>query len=231
MTSDKNTVYPIAIEELKKDKSIPDSMQLRQQKYLNSIVEQDHRFIKKRIRSMIGFKTFRTAKQILYGVEVMHIMNLQKKKIKSSLIVAYIMIYIKLWYNVKNTLRKKGFIMRLKRSPGSVTRNRVVLDLAEQIAQHPDFRKAILPHYYASHRKILPNIKKYEFDFRFLVEEKDEEEVFIVEAKPANPTVKKRLTKEEKIALHKKLAGSARRFSAEGIEESLRIANREDWEE
>jgi len=75
ITVDKNPAYPIAIEELKKDKSIPDGMQLRQQKYLNNIVEQDHRFIKKRIRSMLGFKTFRTAKQILCGVEVMHMLK------------------------------------------------------------------------------------------------------------------------------------------------------------
>ena len=71
MTVDKNPAYPIAIEELKKEKSIPDGMQLRQQKYLNNIVEQDHRFIKKRVRSMLGLKTFLTAKQIICGVEVM----------------------------------------------------------------------------------------------------------------------------------------------------------------
>ena len=35
MTADKNPAYPIAIEELKKEKSIP----VRQQKYLNNIVE------------------------------------------------------------------------------------------------------------------------------------------------------------------------------------------------
>ncbi|PFP51173.1 IS6 family transposase, partial [Bacillus cereus] len=61
MTVDKNPAYPIAIEQLKKEKSIPDGMQLRQQKYLNNIVEQDHRFIKKRIHSMLGFKCFDTA--------------------------------------------------------------------------------------------------------------------------------------------------------------------------
>lgn len=38
---------------------------------------------------------------------------------------------------------------------------------------------------------------------------------------------KKRLTKEEKLALSRKLAGSADRFSAEGIKETIRIANRE----
>ena len=75
MTVDKNPAYPIAIEELKKEKSIPDGMQLRQQKYLNNIVEQDHRFIKKRVRSMLGLKTFRTAKQMICGVEAMHMLK------------------------------------------------------------------------------------------------------------------------------------------------------------
>lgn len=75
MTVDKNPAYPIAIEELKKEKSIPDGMQLRQQKYLNNIVEQDHRFIKKRVRSMLGLKAFRTAKQIICGVEVMYMLK------------------------------------------------------------------------------------------------------------------------------------------------------------
>ncbi|OFD35993.1 Integrase catalytic region [Bacillus mycoides] len=75
MTVDKNPAYPIAIEQLKKEKSIPDGMQLRQQKYLNNIVEQDHRFIKKRIRSMLGFKCFDTATSILSGVEAMHMIK------------------------------------------------------------------------------------------------------------------------------------------------------------
>ncbi|MER2107004.1 MAG: IS6 family transposase [Solibacillus sp.] len=75
ITVDKNPAYPIAIEQLKKEKSISEGMQIRQQKYLNNIVEQDHRFIKKRIRSMLGLKTFRTAKQIIYGIEVMHMLK------------------------------------------------------------------------------------------------------------------------------------------------------------
>lgn len=45
ITVDKNPAYPIAIEQLKKEKSISDGMQLRQQKYLNNIVEQDHCFM------------------------------------------------------------------------------------------------------------------------------------------------------------------------------------------
>lgn len=38
ITVDKNPAYPIAIEQLKKEKSIPDGMRLRQQKYWNNIV-------------------------------------------------------------------------------------------------------------------------------------------------------------------------------------------------
>lgn len=42
---------------------------------------------------------------------------------------------------------------------------------------------------------------------------------------------KKKLTKEEKLELHKKLAGSAKLHSEDGIKELNRIANREDWKE
>ncbi len=54
---------------------MPSGIQIRQIKYLNNIVEQDHRFIKKRIRSMLGFKSFRTATCILAGVEAMHMIK------------------------------------------------------------------------------------------------------------------------------------------------------------
>ena len=49
ITVDKNPAYSIAIEQLKKEKNIPNGMRLRQPKYLNNIIEQDPRFIKKRI--------------------------------------------------------------------------------------------------------------------------------------------------------------------------------------
>ena len=42
---------------------------IRQNKYLNNIVEQDHRFIKKRTRPMLGFKSFYSAKATLAGIE------------------------------------------------------------------------------------------------------------------------------------------------------------------
>ncbi|SMF75125.1 Transposase (or an inactivated derivative) [Priestia filamentosa] len=52
ITIDKNTAYPVAIQKLKKEKRMPEGIQIRQVRYLNNIEEQDHRFIKKRVRSM-----------------------------------------------------------------------------------------------------------------------------------------------------------------------------------
>ncbi|KRF53845.1 transposase [Bacillus sp. Soil531] len=75
ITVDKNPAYPIAIEELKNEKKMPVGIQIRQVKYLNNIVEQDHRFIKKRIRSMLGLKSFHTATSIISGIEAMHIIK------------------------------------------------------------------------------------------------------------------------------------------------------------
>ncbi|MFD4819637.1 IS6 family transposase [Peribacillus butanolivorans] len=75
ITVDKNPAYPKAIEELKKEKKMPVGIQIRQVKYLNNIVEQDHRFIKKRVRTMLGLKSFRTAKSILSGITAMHIIK------------------------------------------------------------------------------------------------------------------------------------------------------------
>ncbi|MEX0379401.1 DDE-type integrase/transposase/recombinase, partial [Bacillus sp. S4] len=75
ITVDKNPAYPVAIQELKEEKHMPEGIQLRQVRYLNNIVEQDHRFIKKRVRSMLGFKSFKTATSILRGVEAMHMIK------------------------------------------------------------------------------------------------------------------------------------------------------------
>ncbi len=48
---------------------------IRRIKYLKNIVEQDHRFIKKRIRSMLGFKSYKTSAAILSGDEAMHMLK------------------------------------------------------------------------------------------------------------------------------------------------------------
>ncbi|KZE04983.1 Mobile element protein [Bacillus mycoides] len=59
-------------------------MRLRQQKYLNNIVEQDHRFIKKRIRSTLGFKSFDTATSIISGVEAMHMIKKEQIALRNQ---------------------------------------------------------------------------------------------------------------------------------------------------
>ncbi|MDR4174313.1 DDE-type integrase/transposase/recombinase, partial [Bacillus nitratireducens] len=81
---DKNPAYPIAVEESRKEKKMPLGIQLRQVKYLNNIVEQDHRFIKKRVRSMLGLKSFRTATSILSGVEAMHMIKKEQIALRNQ---------------------------------------------------------------------------------------------------------------------------------------------------
>jgi len=75
ITVDKNPAYPIVIQELKEEKQVPEGIQLRQVKYLNNIVEQDRRFIKKRTLSMLGLKSLRTAKRIIAEIEAMHMIK------------------------------------------------------------------------------------------------------------------------------------------------------------
>ncbi|MEH7015321.1 MULTISPECIES: IS6 family transposase [Bacillus] len=75
ITVDKNPAYPLAIQELKEEKRMPEGIQIRKSKYLNNIVGQDHRFIKKRVRSMLGLKSFRTATLILRGIEAVHMIK------------------------------------------------------------------------------------------------------------------------------------------------------------
>jgi putative transposase len=55
---------------------------VRQVKYLNTIVEQDHRAIKRRTRPMLGFKNFRCARILLSGIELMHM--IRKGQMKNS---------------------------------------------------------------------------------------------------------------------------------------------------
>ena len=59
------------------NKSLPESEQieLRQNKYLNNIVEQDHRFIKKITRATLGFKAMHSARATLAGIELHHMLR------------------------------------------------------------------------------------------------------------------------------------------------------------
>ncbi len=50
-------------------------IKVRQCKYLNNIIEQDHRFVKKRIKVGLGFKEFESAKRTLTGIEIVHMIK------------------------------------------------------------------------------------------------------------------------------------------------------------
>jgi IS6 family transposase len=77
VTVDKNPAYPPAIDKLKNDKILPENVGIRQIKYLNNIIEQDHRSIKQIIVSMLGFQFFHSASKILKVIESM---NMVKKR-------------------------------------------------------------------------------------------------------------------------------------------------------
>ena len=71
ITVDKAAAYPVAMDELKEDKTLKAETELRQSKYLNNIIEQDHRNIKRIVKPMMGFQSFNTARRTLRGIEAM----------------------------------------------------------------------------------------------------------------------------------------------------------------
>ena len=76
---DKSGSNKAALDSFNKESADEDNIEIRQVKYLNNIVEQDHRFIKKRTRPMLGFKNFYSAKETLSGIE--NIRMIQKGQI------------------------------------------------------------------------------------------------------------------------------------------------------
>jgi transposase-like protein len=71
ITVDKNAAYPIATKAMKRDGELLRFAKLRQVKFLNNIVEQDHWRIKRLARPGLGFKSFVTATQTIAGYEAM----------------------------------------------------------------------------------------------------------------------------------------------------------------
>ena len=55
-------------------------IRIRQSQYLNNHIEQDHRAVKRRVRSMLGFKSADSARVILGGIELIHMMCKQQSK-------------------------------------------------------------------------------------------------------------------------------------------------------
>ena len=73
VTMDKSGANKAAMDEINQDRNV--SMEVRQVKYLNNIIEQDHRFVKRVTKPMLGFKSFRTASAVLAGIELMHMIH------------------------------------------------------------------------------------------------------------------------------------------------------------
>jgi IS6 family transposase len=72
---DQNAAYIGAVRDLKAAGLLPDYCERRPVKYLNNIVEQDHRFIKRRVKPGLGFGSYLTAWRTIQGYEVMHMIK------------------------------------------------------------------------------------------------------------------------------------------------------------
>jgi len=75
ITVDKNAAYPKAVKKLKIAGDLAASCELRQSKYLNNLIEQDHRFIKRLVKPGMGFFSFETAWGTLRGYEAMNMIR------------------------------------------------------------------------------------------------------------------------------------------------------------
>ena len=73
VTMDKSGANKAAMDEINGRGETP--IIVRQVKYLNNIVEQDHRAIKRVTRPMLNFKSFRTTRSVLAGIKLMHMIR------------------------------------------------------------------------------------------------------------------------------------------------------------
>jgi transposase-like protein len=72
---DKNAAYPEAFSTSQAERIVPKDCKLRRVKYLNNVIEQDHRFIKKKVRASQCFKSFHTAERTLEGMEAINMIR------------------------------------------------------------------------------------------------------------------------------------------------------------
>ncbi len=73
--TDKHASYPEAFAASVKEKVLPRDCKLRRVKYLNNVIEQDHRFIKKKVRASQCLILIRTAERTLEGTEVVNMIR------------------------------------------------------------------------------------------------------------------------------------------------------------
>ena len=73
--TDKHASYPEVFAASVKEKVLPFDCKLRRVKYLNNVIEQDHRAIRRRWRAMQCFRSFHTAERTIEGVEALHMLR------------------------------------------------------------------------------------------------------------------------------------------------------------
>ena len=83
ITIDKSGANTAAIESYNEENEA--DIEIRQIKYLNNIVEQAHRAVKRVARPMLGFKSFRSAAITLAGVELMHMIRKGQLRVTGKL--------------------------------------------------------------------------------------------------------------------------------------------------
>jgi transposase-like protein len=72
---DGNPAYPSAIDELKRTRELGRRCRCRPVRYLNNVVEQDHRAIKRRVRAMQGFRSCHSARRTIQGIETVNMIR------------------------------------------------------------------------------------------------------------------------------------------------------------
>ncbi len=85
ISTDKYASYPDAFTASQDEKVLPLDCKLRRVKYLNNVIEQDHRFIRRRWRAMHCFRSFHTAERTIEGIEALHMLHKgQVKRLNSK---------------------------------------------------------------------------------------------------------------------------------------------------
>lgn len=80
LTTDISGANTAALATLNADKPDEENIIVRQSKYLNNLAEQDHRNIKRRIRPMLGFKSFRRAQTLRDGIGLIQMIRKEQYK-------------------------------------------------------------------------------------------------------------------------------------------------------
>ena len=84
---DKSGANKAAMDEINTGRQNP--IVVRQVKYLNNILEQDHRAIKRVTTPMLDFKSFRAARNVLAGIELMHMIRKGQFMIKDCIELSF----------------------------------------------------------------------------------------------------------------------------------------------